>query len=172
MDAGRRRTELGETGNPGWRERRRTDGAGWGHAGPLRVDQGDVPVGDRAHAGAGRRSAFRRVVSGVPSAYRRTIGTARCAQDEFVAEIGVNGAFRHIGASDRILEFVPPLQDSGGYEGGQSAGEGRRRDEAQVRVRNPGERSRRPPARYPQADMERRRTATPGDMGGVGGHSD
>ena len=123
MDAEGWRTGLGETGNPGWRERRRTDGAGWGHAGPgSRHGHGARDrIAPTPGLGGGplRRSAFRRVGGGASPVYRRTTGTARCTQDEFVAEAGVNGASRRIRASDRIPEIVPPLQDSGGYEGGQ-----------------------------------------------------
>ena len=69
-----------------------------------------------------RRSAFRRVVDGAPPVYRRTTGTARCAQDEFVAETGVYGAFCHIRASDQIPGLVPRPWGSPSYESGQGAG--------------------------------------------------
>ena len=80
------------------------------------VDRGDGHTVDHGRArgcaqspSEGRR--IRRAAGGVLPVYRRSIVTASCNQDEFVAEIGVNRSVCHIRASNPIPGLVPPLLD-------------------------------------------------------------
>ena len=66
-----------------------------------------------------RRSAVRRAGGGVPPVYRRSIGTASCTQDEFVAEIEAVGVVCHIGTSNQIPGLIPRSWGSRSYEMGK-----------------------------------------------------
>ena len=54
----------------------------------------------------------------------RMRGAASCRLGDSVADIGVNGAACHIGATNPILVLLPRLQDGRSYQSGQNAGRG------------------------------------------------
>ena len=85
------------------------------------LDSGMARAGDRAEAPL-TGSAVKRASGSALPVYRRSIGTASCNRDEFVAENGVKRPICHIGASDSIPGLVPRLPDRLSYESGQSAG--------------------------------------------------
>ena len=58
-------------------------------------------------------------VQGALPVYRRTRGAASCRLGDSVAEIGVNGAVCHIGASNLIPVLLPRSWGSGSYEVGK-----------------------------------------------------
>ncbi len=77
-------------------------------------------------------------VQGALPVYRRTRGAASCRLGASVAEIGVNGAVCHIGASNLIPVLLPRSWGSGSYEVGKMSVGSTDVMTAGLEARNPG----------------------------------
>ena len=93
---------------------------------------------------------------------------ASCRVGDSVAEIGVNGASCHIGASNLIPQLLRPLQDSRRYESGQDAGGGEHDGGGELKVRRWFHELLSLYPRPPQAASAQLRTGTPDAADGRG----